>query len=94
MPNKLSILILQTLSENFNKHFTLEELASIVNPSHDHHDNLNELRMSQAEVLDELLLLDNQGLIELNANNDQSFFKSNTLNKKIVQLQICYRDLE
>ncbi|SFE08488.1 hypothetical protein [Flavobacterium phragmitis] len=91
MDENLSDLILAILSENFDKHFTLEELTSLVRPSADN-GNPDVHRLNQAEVLDQLLILDDQGLLELNPDTDRSCMREESSNKKITQLQISAKN--
>ncbi|MFH6957316.1 hypothetical protein ACHRV1_07915 [Flavobacterium aquidurense] len=67
------------LIQNYNKSFTLEELTKIVSPYFDLMNNDNENlfveRENQANVLDALIFLADNGLIFLNPHTDESSIK-------------------
>lgn len=71
--------VLRILAQNFNKSFTLEELTSIVFPAYSNYDRILDTisidREFQSKVLDTLILLERQGLINLNSLTDESCIK-------------------
>lgn len=66
--------ILNVLALNPKKSFTLEDLANLVIPSGGTlEDSMLIDRTNQAQVLDALIMLDNQGFVVLDSDTDKSF---------------------
>ncbi|MWB93052.1 hypothetical protein GON26_01645 [Flavobacterium sp. GA093] len=76
---KLNNKILCTLTQNYDKSFTLEELTKTVLPHFErmniNNENLSLEREKQANVLDALIFLADNGLIFLNPLTDESSIK-------------------
>lgn len=78
MTTSFNILVetLKILTQNYNKSYTLVELTIAVAPN----SYLSDERISQARVLETLLLLNDMNLVVLNLDTDESSFNINRIN--------------
>lgn len=74
--NELFKNVLKILAQNPSKLYSLEELTMAVIPNNLLYQDISFEREFQAQVLNVLISLENDGLITLNSNTDESSIKS------------------
>lgn len=77
--NELFKKVLKILAQNPSKLYSLEELTMAVIPNNLLYQDISFEREFQAQVLNALISLENDGLITLNSNTDESSIKSKGL---------------
>lgn len=68
VPTNIYEEILVILRKRFGKSLTLEQLTNIIIPT----ENIFDEREAQSKILDALILLNREGYIVLNPENDES----------------------